>query len=137
MPLLVRWMIKAALAYFVLALLAGLVEVAGGPLGLSLPGTHAVFLHLLVVGWITQLIIGVATWMFPKFSKDRPRGDERLGWATFALLNAGLLLRAAGEPLLGDALQGAARWAVAVSAGMQLAAGWLFVINMWPRVKER
>src|SRR6476660_2692413 len=41
-------------------------------------------LHLLVVGWITQVIFGVAYWMFPRYSAEQPRGSERVGWSTFA-----------------------------------------------------
>jgi len=92
-------------------------------------------LHLLVVGWITQVIFGVAYWMFPRYSAERPRGSERLGWVTLGSLNIGLLLRAAGEPLhaLGQSTGGV----LAASALLQLLAWWGFVVNTWPRIKER
>ncbi len=96
---------------------------------------YPTWLHLLVVGWITQVIFGVAYWMFPRYSAERPRGSERLGWVTLASLNIGLLLRAAGEPLhaLGQSTGGV----LAASALLQLLAGWGFVVNTWPRIKER
>jgi len=75
--------------------------------------------------------------MFPKQSSDRPRGSETLGWATYGLLNAGLLLRAIGEPLAALQPSGAAGWLLAASALLQLLAGWAFVANTWGRVKER
>ncbi len=96
-----RIFIRTALAYLVAAfLVGGLVLVNQGlaldsRIGALLP----VFYHLLMVGWTTQLICGVALWMFPPFSREQPRGDERLGWATYALLNSGLLLRVVAEPL--------------------------------------
>jgi heme/copper-type cytochrome/quinol oxidase subunit 1 len=93
------------------------------------------YLHLLVVGWLTQLIFGVAFWLFPKYSSAKPRGSERLGWTSFVLINLGLLLRLWGEPLA--LLGGSAAGVLVASAIAQLLAGWAFVANTWPRVRER
>ena len=132
MPIMVRYYVRAAIIYFILALLAGLLMSVPGRLSIS--QLRPVYFHLLVVGWVTQLIMGVSYWMFPRYSKESPRGNETLGWAAFGLLNVGMLLRAIGEPLTGSV---AAGWLLSISALMQLAAGWLFVIIIWPRVKER
>jgi hypothetical protein len=92
-------------------------------------------LHLLVVGWITQVIFGVAYWMFPRYSAEQPRGSERLGWITFVSLNAGVLLRLAAEPahFLGRDTAGI----LVISAFLQLVAGWAFILNTWSRLRER
>lgn len=74
MPPMTRLYIKTALAFFVLALLAGLLLTIR-PLTAAAPVFGAlspVYFHLFMVGWVTQLIAGVAYWMFPKFSKERP-----------------------------------------------------------------
>jgi hypothetical protein len=135
-PPLTRWLVKAALLYLVAALVLGV--------GMQLPlaGRFPVlavlwptYLHVLVVGWLTQLIFGVAYWLFPRYSAERPRGSERLGWATFVLLNAGLLLRIIGEPR--RALGGGGHVILLISAVAQLLAVWAFVLNTWPRLKER
>jgi hypothetical protein len=42
--------------------------------------------------------MGIVFWMFPKWSRERPRGSEGLAVVTYALLNLGLLLRVIGEP---------------------------------------
>lgn len=60
-----------------------------------------VFFHFFMVGWVAQLIFGVVFWMFPKYSREKPRGSERIGWAVFWLLNLGLVLRLVGEPAQG------------------------------------
>lgn len=139
MPRLTRWYLKTALLYFVLALLIGVL--LAGRAALALPAAvnalAPVYFHLLMVGWVSQLIFGVGFWMFPKQSAARPRGSERLGWATFGLLNAGLLLRLVAEPwqsLAPGLLPGSV---LAVSAVLQWVAGLAFVTNTWPRVKER
>jgi hypothetical protein len=122
--------------YLVAALILGAVMQT--PLAARFPLFRALwltYLHLLVVGWLTQLIFGVAYWMFPRYSAEQPRGSERLGWATFALLNLGLVLRVIAEPWHALAGQGAA---LPVSSAMlQLLAGWVFVVNTWPRIRER
>lgn len=136
MPPLTRWMVRTSLLYLVLALLVGVWQTLGPLVNAPLPGLFPVYFHLLVVGWLTLLIFGVAHWMFPKYSREQPRGREWLGWAAFVLLNGGLLLRAVAEPLntaSGD-LWG---WALVVSALLQWLAGLCFVINTWGRVKER
>ena len=139
MPRLARWFIKAGLLYFVIALATGVLYQARTEIDLPtwVSTLDPVYVHLLAVGWITQLIIGVAYWMFPKFSKEQPRGSETLGWATFILLNAGLILRIISEPRVTLRAEPDLGWLLAVSAVLQTAAGWLFVINTWSRVKER
>lgn len=132
MPTLTRYFIKAAMLYFVVGLFMGFLVTARALL--NLPTTvlafNATYLHLLVVGWITQLIFGVAYWMFPKFTKEKPRGDERIGWGIFICLNIGLTLRAIGEPFnIG--------WMLPISAVFQFIAVWFFILAIWPRVKER
>jgi len=124
-PPLTRWYIKLSLVYFVAALAASVWQAAGGPLWLT-----PIYIHLLVVGWITGMIFGVAYWMFPKFSKEQPRGADGLAVATFALLQAGLLLRIVAEPLQAGGL-------LVLSAVSQWLAGVGFIANTWPRVKER
>ncbi|MFN8488691.1 MAG: hypothetical protein U0350_13910 [Caldilineaceae bacterium] len=139
MPLLTRLFIKTGLLYFVAALLTGLLLAVNRTF--SLPAwvgvLNPVYFHLFMVGWVTQLIIGVAYWMFPKFTREQPRGSEPLVQITYLLLNGGLLLRVLAEPML--ALQTNKLWGylLALSALLQWLAGLTFVVNTWPRVKER
>jgi hypothetical protein len=120
-------------------MLLGVLIVARHPLGLAIPFEvfTPVFFHLFMVGWVAQLIFGIVFWMFPKFTKEQPRGSERLGWFTFASLNLGLLLRVVAEP--GQAIQPAQVWSwmLVASAVLQWLAGLAFVLNTWARVKER
>ena len=139
MPPLTRWYIRLAFAYLVLALLTGTTAAARQPLGL--PSIIAAFgpvaVHLFVVGWITQMIFGVAYWMFPRRSAELPRGDPAPAIATLVLINAGLLLRLVAEPWHAVRPSGAAAALLVASAGAQWLAGLAFVWQMWPRVKER
>src|SRR5918996_4496575 len=138
MPPLTRWYIKLGLIYFVAALLLGALQAGQRPLGL--PGVLAAagptYVHMLVVGWITQMIFGVAYWMFPKESAERPRGNNALAVATFVLLNLGLLLRVVAEPFHRIQPAPALGALLVVSAVAQWLAGGGFAVAAWGRVKE-
>ena len=139
MPALTRWYIKSAMLYLVAALLLGVLLALNSLM--RLPGFISFmgpgYFHLFMVGWVTQMIFGVIYWMFPIITRDRPRGSERLGWATFGLLNAGLLLRVAAEPLVALRPSTAWGWLLVLSALLQWLASLFFVFNSWGRVKEK
>jgi heme/copper-type cytochrome/quinol oxidase subunit 1 len=118
MPKLTRWYLRISLVCFVLALLVGVLIAARAPLNLAFPAGafSPIFFHLFMVGWVAQLIFGVVFWMFPKYSMERPRGSERLGWVTFWLLNLGLALRLIGEPAQALVPRPLWSWMVAASA---------------------
>jgi hypothetical protein len=136
MPRLTRWFLKTAIFNLILALLVGLLLSlrAIWSLPAVVGGMGPVYFHLFMVGWVTELIFGVVYWLFPRFSKERPRGYEWLGWGTYALLNIGLALRVIGEPM--NAIQPGAVWGwlLAGSALLQWLAGLCFVVNTWPRI---
>lgn len=132
MPLLTRLFIKTAMACLALALVLGILLASGITNGL-----FPVYIHLLVFGWLTQLIFGVVFWMFPKYSVEKPRGSETLGWWTYALLNIGLLVRAIAEPIQSTRPNPFGGWLLVISAVLQFMAGLLFVVNSWGRVKEK
>lgn len=132
MPLLTRTFIKTAMVYFTLALLAGIWMTVRAPAGM-----FPVYIHLLVFGWLTQLVFGVIYWMFPKYSKQIPRGHEALGWITYGALNLGLALRAIAEPLHAAQASQLSGLLLVLSAVLQWLSGLTFVANTWPRVKEK
>jgi hypothetical protein len=108
------------------AMVVGLLLVWPGAPSLPYPS----YLHLITVGWLSNLIFGVAHWMFPRASAERPRGDERLAWTGWALLNAGLVARVVGESLpLPEALP--------TGAVLQLLAVWVWAAHLWTRVKGK
>jgi hypothetical protein len=135
-PKVTRWIIKSALVYLVLgALIGSLALSSAAPLPPALLALRPLAWHLLTLGWATQLVFGVALWMFPIFSKAQPRGDERLIWAGFWTLNAGMAMRAVGEPA-GSLWPGSVPlWLLPAAALLQVAGIWIFVVVLWPRVK--
>lgn len=139
MPTLSRYFIKTGLFYFVGGLLISLIMFAQpifdlNPMILTL---RPVYIHWLTIGWLTQLIMGVAYWMFPKYSREQPRGNERIGWSSYIFLNIGLILRSIGEPLVITKPNWGMGWVLAIGAICLMLGAWLFVLNTWQRVKER
>lgn len=134
MPKLTRWFLKAAFLYLIFALCSGIILAL--PVGKTISGAFPIYIHTLVFGWLTQLVFGIAFWMFPKYSHAQPRGHECLGWATFILLNLGLILRMIFEPLQGAASSVASGMLVS-AAILQWLSGVAFVANTWTRVRER
>ncbi len=139
MPPITRLFVRTSLLFFVAALVIALL-VAVAPF-VSLPPLFSaltpVFFHLFMVGWVTELIVGVAYWMFPKFTREKPRGSDLLAWITYILLNAGLLMRVVAEPANAVWMSTGWGWLLALSACLQWLGGMAFVLNTWPRIKER
>ncbi|MEX0771160.1 MAG: hypothetical protein WD035_10525 [Balneolaceae bacterium] len=131
-----RWFIKAGILYLVAGLLLLFVD--------SVPRYDAgvnllpVYWHMIVVGWITQLIMGVSIWMFPRKRRDREKTESVLPWFVFWLLNIGLILRFLSEPFLEIGLHWmGTRWFVFLSVAFQLGACILYVVEIWPRLQTR
>jgi hypothetical protein len=136
MPTLTRWFLKTALISLLAALLVALLLSTNRIW--TLPAVFAVlgpvYFHLFMVGWVTELIFGVVYWLFPRFNKETHRGRPWLGWAVYAMLSLGLLLRVIAEPL--NALQPGQIWGwlLPLSALLQWLAALGFVANTWPRI---
>ena len=131
-----RLFLRSGLLCLLLGL--GLVLVPPGMAARSpwLSASWPVQLHLLTVGWLTQLIFGVAWWLFPRASRAEPARGVTAMTFSFALLQVGLVLRVIFEPM-----RGVNGWATSallqVSALLQFVAAVLFVVVIWPRIRER
>jgi hypothetical protein len=136
MPLLSRWFIKSGFVALAIALLLELLQLrpAGAFGGLPDAAIHLAAIHLLTVGWLLQLIVGVAFWMFPRHPTAPPRGNPSYGWWAFGLLNAGLVLRLIGEPWrLGF---GGPKWPLIAAGALQFAGVAAVLILLWPRIRS-
>lgn len=139
MPPLTRWLLKAAFLYLAAAFSAALLLVARLLWSLPLPASPLsnLFFHLFMVGWLSQLIFGVVYWMFPVFSRDRPRHSPRLGRLTFGLINGGILLWIVAEVVVFYRHEPLWAWLRVLAAVIQFLGALTFVYNSWGRVKGR
>lgn len=134
MPLISRSFIKAGMIFFALSLIASLLielEIA------VIPGLIPLFWHMLMVGWITQIIFGVSIWMFPGRNRDEGFKAQKWGWLTFTFLNAGLISRIMSEPFAGPASSGFWKSLLVLSAILQVLAVTTYLIEMWPRIMSK
>lgn len=132
MPTLTRWFLRAAIVHLVLGLCLGVALASDA---LPAGGWQPVYVHLLVMGWATQMIFGVAYWMFPRRRPLDLSVFDRVGWTCFLTMNGGLALRALAEPVAGSA--GCASGVLLAAALLQLIAIVAFVAQAWPRVMAR
>lgn len=139
MPMLSRWFIKTGLIYLLIGSLLGTILLVQPVLGWSARWqvVRPVYLHFIFIGWVTQLIMGVGYWMFPKYSKEKPRGNEKLGWFVYFSLNIGLILRAIGEPVMTLDPRSGWGWVLVIASLCLLLSGWGFILNTWGRIKGR
>lgn len=96
-------------------------------------GSRITALHGIVFGWITQMIFGVAWWMFPPASREVARPRAGLAWICHAAANTGLVLRFVFEP-------GQMAWRsefLAASGFLQAGAFLCFFAAIFPRIKAR
>ncbi len=91
--------------------------------------------HLLLVGFMLMMVMGVATWMFPRPARDDTRYRPELAEVVYWLMTLGTALRAAAEVLLGLAGAPPLRWLITLGGLGQLAGATLFALNMWRRVR--
>lgn len=99
MPALVRRYIKTAFIFFLLGMLVGAVmSVSQGLLGRAVaPLLVVAHVHVLLVGFVLLLIIGVATWMFPRPAKEATRYRPELAEAIYWILTLATALRFTAE----------------------------------------
>lgn len=130
MPRLSAYALRAALLYLLVGFTFGaLILTQKGlqiwPWAWQLLNAHMEFL---LVGWSVQLAMGVAYWILPRITGGS-RGNTRLAWAAFLLLNAGVLAAA-----LAGTTRAATAWMPAGRALEVLAAA-AFALHAWRRVR--
>ena len=148
MPTTTRVFVRASILYLILGAALGALLLMNDwlSLGSAVYYVKPAHVQFLIVGWLTQLILGVAWWLFPPMAfrlrgqhyphGQAQRGSEPLFWVTFALLNAGVVLYALAQPLFTRTGSGFFGGLVALAGVCLLAAALTFVANMWARIRE-
>jgi hypothetical protein len=151
MPTTSRAFVKASFVYLSVGAVLGALLLVNRwlPLGPGIAALRISHIQALIAGWLTQLIMGVAWWLFPPLaiglrSEASPpvrrgqaqRGSEPLFWATFLCLNAGVLLQAIFGPLYSWTRIGFFDALASISGLFLLVAAATFVANTWYRVRE-
>ncbi len=130
MPRLSSWYLRASLLYLGVGFTLGALLLANKGLGFYPPTWSLLPVHMefLLMGWFVQLAIGMAFWILPRISGPQPRGNERLAWFAFWLINAGIFL------IILQAITSTA-WLLFAGRALELGGVVIFVAGSWKRVK--
>ena len=133
----VRLYIKTAVAFLVVGLLLGgyllarreLVGVTATPYEIS---AHT---HVILVGFVMTMILGVALWLFPRPAREDIRYRPALAITAYWLLTTGTAVRTAAELARTGGPGGWIAWMVVASGLAQIAALLVFFYTMWSRIR--
>jgi cbb3-type cytochrome oxidase subunit 1 len=134
---LVRRYIKTSFVFLIAGLLlGGYLVVAELLLGRYPPRLWiTAHVHLLLVGFMLLMVMGVATWMFPRPARDDRRYRPELAEAIYWVVTLATALRALGELAAGVGGGPWLRVTIVVGGLGQIVAALLFAVNMWSRVR--
>ena len=137
MPPLVRRYVKTSFVFLIFGLvLGGYIVVAPFVIGVYPPRLFiTAHVHLLLVGFMLMIVMGVATWMFPRPARDDQRYHPKMADAVYWLMTVATVVRALAELTAPFTPAPAVRVVIAAGGLGQLAGALLFVINMWSRVR--
>lgn len=129
MPLLSRWMVRLSLFYLALGATFGALMLVnkGVPLEARLWLLLHAHVELMFFGWMTQFAMAIAFWILPRFATQTPRGNERLIWLAFGLLNSGIFLSSVSSWI-------AVKYLAPAGKGLQLFAWLVFLWGVWRRI---
>lgn len=132
MPRLSKWMIRMAYIYLMLGFTVGglLLSHKGVPFLPELWRWLPVHIDLLFVGWVVQLIMGVAFWILPRFWQFPRRPKAYFAAAAFFCLNIGVWFAILGTILYSQMFLFAGRVG-------EFVAVLLFGVHAWQRVVSR
>ena len=134
---LVRRYLKTAIVFLIAGItLGGIVlvrrELTGQYPSPELVSAHT---HVILVGFVMMMILGVAQWMFPRPARDDPRYRPAVAEAAYWILTLATVVRFAGE-IARSASDGPALRVGVVLGGLgQIAGLALFFYNLWPRIR--
>jgi heme/copper-type cytochrome/quinol oxidase subunit 1 len=134
----VRYFIKTSIIFLVIGLLSGLfISVAKNMFNIGfsqeLVSAHA---HIILVGSIFMMIMGVSLWFFPKASKDDTRYNPELITLTYWIITIATVVRFISQIIIAYIEIKEIRWAITVSSSFQMFAMVLFFYSMWGRIRS-
>jgi heme/copper-type cytochrome/quinol oxidase subunit 1 len=134
---LVRRYIKTAILFLLSGLALGLWMIARRELWNIAPTPLEVsaHTHVILIGFVMTMILGVALWLFPRPDKADVRYRPGLAELSYWLLTTGTAVRFAGELGRGATHAQWLRWIVVLASISQTLAFVIFFQTMWSRIR--
>jgi len=134
---LVRRYLKTGIVFLLVGLVSGGVllvrwEWGGIYPSPTLVSAHA---HIILVGFVMMMILGVAQWMFPRPAKDDPRSRPWVAEMAYWIVTPATALRFAGDVARASNASPLVRTIAVVGGLGQIVGLALFFYNLWPRIR--
>lgn len=129
MPRLTVWFLRAAIVHMLVGFTLGaLLLIHKGTAGLPWMWRFlSVHVDMLLLGWMSQLAMGVAFWILPRFGTRR--GVVWLAWVAWVAVNLGVGM------VFVAAWMRPPQWVWVVARTLEVGGVVAFVMHAWPRVK--
>lgn len=126
----IDWFVTSFLKGSLLWLAASVLVAVAMALEPSLTVYRTAHMHMALLGFVTQMIYGVALHVIPRFF-GQPLVHRRLAEGQFVLAQAGLALMVAGFVARIQGAVGAAAWLLGFGGSMSALAALFFVVGIW------
>ena len=133
----VRYFIKTSLAFLILGLLTGVYmslarNVFDWGFGDELISAHT---HVILVGSVMMMIMGVALWFFPRPPQDDKRYSPDLIRAVYWIITVATASRFIFQFIIAYGEIRGVRWGIALASTLQVIGMILFFYSMWGRIR--
>lgn len=133
----VRYFIKTSLAFLFVGVATGLyMTVVRHLLGWGLPpdliSAHA---HVILVGSVMMMIMGVALWLFPKVTAEDKRYNPELIRVAYWMITGATAARFVSQTAVAFIEARELRWIIVAASFFQLVAFGLYFFSMWGRIR--
>lgn len=133
----VRYFIKTSVIFLIIGILTGLymsVSKYVFKIGYSqeLISAHT---HLILVGSVMMMIMGVALWFFPRAEKNDKKYNPNLILITYWVMTIGTSLRFIFQVVANFLVSNLIQYLIAISSALQVVAMILFFYSMWGRIR--
>ena len=134
---LVRRYIKTAIAFLLAGLITGMWMVVRREIGNvgPTPLEISAHTHVILVGFVMTMILGVALWLFPRPERSDTRYQPALAELSYWLLTCGTAVRFVGELARNPASALWLRWTVVAASAAQTLAVAVYFYTMWSRIR--
>ena len=135
---LVRRYLRTAIGFLLAGLGLGLWMLIQRELEGRYPGPRLIsaHTHVILVGFVMMMILGVALWMFPRPQRNDVRYRPAFAEAAYWLLTVSTAVRFVGEVLPPGAVGPLQGWLVVLAGSGQVGALGIFFYNLLPRIRS-
>lgn len=133
----VRYFVKTSIIFLALGILTGLYMtytkyITGEGFSYDIQTAHT---HIILVGSVMMMIMGVAIWFFPRPQKDDKRYNPDLVMVVYWLMASATFGRFVFQMLKGFFLIDLLNILIAATSFLQVAAMMLFFHQIWGRIR--